>query len=70
MITIFPALRLLSFFMSKPSTTPKNQAIFTRGLCVTEYKSLVMLDQNSRQLRLYSSFRSGMHRRMRGGIFF
>jgi hypothetical protein len=47
MAVIFQALRLLSYFMSKPSINPEDQMIFTRGLYITEYKLLVVLDQNS-----------------------
>ena len=44
---IFQTLRLLSHFMSRPSISPENQLMFTRGLYLVEYKLLVVLDQNS-----------------------
>ena len=47
MAVIFQALRLLSYFMSKPSISPQDQIMFSRGLYITEYKLLVILDQNS-----------------------
>ena len=45
MTVIFQALRLLSHFMAQPSISPHDQTMFTRGLYITEYKLLVLLDQ-------------------------
>jgi hypothetical protein len=47
MTLIFQALRLLSYFMAQPSINPESQLIFTRGLYITEYKLLVILDQTT-----------------------
>jgi hypothetical protein len=33
--------------MSRPSINPEDQLMFTRGLYITEYKLLIVLDQNS-----------------------
>lgn len=42
---ILQALRLLSYFMSQPSISARYQQMFSRGLYLTEYKLLTMLDQ-------------------------
>ena len=47
MTVIFQALRILSYFMSQPSIKPEDQTMFTRGLYITEYKLLVILDHTS-----------------------
>jgi hypothetical protein len=44
---ILQTLRLLSHLMSRPSIDAKHQVMFSRGLYLTEYKLLVMLDQKA-----------------------
>jgi hypothetical protein len=45
MSEIFQVLRMLSIIMSKPSIATIDQAMFTRGVYITEYKLLIVLDQ-------------------------
>ena len=47
MTLIFQVLRLLSSFMAHPSINPEDQKIFNRGLYITEYSLLIILDQDS-----------------------
>ncbi|KAG0649314.1 hypothetical protein D0Z07_4598, partial [Hyphodiscus hymeniophilus] len=47
MTEIFQALRLLSYYMTLPFINSEDQTRFSRGLYITEYKLLVLLDQNS-----------------------
>lgn len=46
MTDIFQTLRLLTIIMTTPNVSPEVQALFTRGLYITEYKLLVVLDQS------------------------
>ena len=44
MTSIFQSLRILSLAMVRPKITPEVQSLFSRGLYITEYKLLTVLD--------------------------